>query len=158
MSCGRTKAMGKQIDKIKQQMQLTGPEILAQLIYSRAIKSKDRIFKQPYFGYPCYIEYCHEHQDEGFQLDCLYLGQEQSYMLVQPDYKSALAVAPQILEWLDAVYATCCPPEPPRAKGGRGNRVSNRQQIANSVLDMRGKNDQRRTPKKHPLHGSKNNM
>ncbi len=90
------------------------PEILAGLIWDGAINSKDRIFRVQYFRFPCYIEYTHEHDDDGFQLDCLYLGQEHSFMLVQPDYKSALGVAPSILQWLDATYAMCCPPEPPR--------------------------------------------
>ena len=145
--------MGKQIDKIKQQEQMTPPEILAGLIWDRAVNSRDRIFKTPYYRFPCYIEYCHEHEDDGFQLDCLYLGQEHSFMLVQPDYKSVLGAAPSILQWLDATYAMCCPPEPPRPKKGRRNRVSNRQQIANSVLNMRSQNIPQKDTQPRPQKG-----
>lgn len=120
--------MGKQIDKIKAQEQLTPPEILAGLIWDRAINSKDRIFRVQYYRFPCYIEYTHEHQDDGFQLDCLYLGQEHSFMLVQPDYKSALGVAPSILQWLDTTYAMCCPPEPPKSERRRRRRSAASQQ------------------------------
>lgn len=91
---------------------------------TRKAISRDRIFRVAYYRFPCYIEYTHEHQDDGFQLDCLYLGQEHSFMLVQPDYKSALGVAPSILQWLDATYAMCCPPEPPRPKKSSGKRAS----------------------------------
>ena len=132
--------MGKQIDKIKQQEQLTPPEILAGLIWDRAINSKDRIFRVQYYRFPCYIEYTHEHQDDGFQLDCLYLGQEHSFMLVQPDYKSVLGVAPSILQWLDATYAMCCPPEPPRPRRSRRRRVANCQQRTNSLMNTRTQN------------------
>ena len=122
--------MGKQIDKIKKQEQLTPREILAGLIWDRAINSKDRIFRVQYYRFPCYIEYCHEHQADGFQLDCLYLGQEHSFMLVQPNYESTLGAAPSILQWLDATYAMCCPPEPPRPSRERWRRNSNLQQKA----------------------------
>ena len=136
--------MGKQLEKIKQKEKMTPPEILAGLIWDRALNSKDRIFKVPYYRFPCYIEYCHENQDDGFQLDCLYLGQEHSFMLIQPKYKEVLGIAPQILEWLDATYAMCCPPEPPRPRRGRRVRVANRQQIDNPVLNTRTQN----TPRK----------
>lgn len=147
--------MGKQIDKIKQQEQMTPPEILAGLIWDRAVNSRDRIFKTPYYRFPCYIEYCHENQNDGFSLDCLYLGQEHSFMLIQPKYNDVLGVAPQILEWLDATYAMCCPPEPPRPKRGRRRRVANRQQIANSVLNMRAQNTPRNPQKQAPSSGTR---
>lgn len=130
--------MGKQIDRIKAQEQLTGPEILAGLIWDRALNSRDRIFRVQYYRFPCYIEYTHEHQDDGFQLDCLYLGQEHSFMLVQPKYNDVLGVAPQILEWLDATYAMCCPPDPPRPKRGRRNRTANNR----SMMGALGNNQQ----------------
>ena len=116
--------MGKQIDKIKRQQQMSIPEILAEYIWKGAINSRDRVFRVPYCELPCYIEYCHENEDDGFRLDCLYLGQEHSFMLIRPDYKSTLAVAPSILEWLSATYAMCCPPEPPRPRRSRQNRVA----------------------------------
>lgn len=142
--------MGQQIDKIKQQQQMTPPEILAGLIWDRAVNSKDRIFKVLYYRFPCYIEYCHESQDDGFTLDCLYLGQEHSFMLIQPKYNDVLGISPQILEWLDATFAMCCPPEPPRPRKGRGNRVANRQQIANSVMDLRARNALQQVQSKGP--------
>ncbi len=153
MSCGRARTMGKKIDRIKRQEQLTPPEKLAGLIWDRAINSRERIFRVPYYRFPCYIEYDHEHEDDSFTLDCLYLGQERSFMLVQPRYRDVLGVAPEILQWLDATYAMCCPPEPPRPRKGRRRRVANRQQIANSVLDMRPQNTPGRTPEKPPRKG-----
>ena len=151
MSCGRAKAMGKKIDRIKRQEQLTPPEKLAGLIWDRAINSRDRIFRVPYYRFPCYIEYDHEHEDDSFTLDCLYLGQERSFMLVQPRYRDVLGVAPEILQWLDATYAMCCPPEPPRPRKGRRRRVANRHQIANSVLDMSPQNTPFQGPQKGPF-------
>ena len=136
--------MGRQIDKIKQKELMTGPEILAGLIWDRAINAKSRFFKVPYYQFPCYIEYCHEHEGDGFRIDCLYLKQEHSFMLVQPKYKDVLSIAPQILDWLEATYAMCCPPEPPRPKLGKRNNVSNRQQIANSLLNIRRGNNMMR--------------
>lgn len=150
--------MGRQIDKIKAQEQLTPPEILAGLIWDRAVNSKDRIFRVPYYRFPCYIEYCHENQDDGFTLDCLYLGQEHSFMLVQPNYKEILVIAPQILEWLDATYAMCCPPEPPRPRKGRRNRVANGQQIANSLMDLRAQNTPRRAQQRAPSNRPKKGL
>lgn len=116
--------MGKQIDKIKAKEQLSPQEILAGLIWDRALNSRDRIFRSSYFGFPCYIEYCHEYQDDGFRLDCLYLGQEQSFMLIQPKFRDVLGAASQILEWLKETYMVCCPPEPPRPKKSGGKRAS----------------------------------
>lgn len=130
--------MGKQIDKIKQQERMTPQEILAGLIWDRAVNSIDRIFKVPYYRFPCYIEYCHEHEGDGFTLDCLYLGQEHSFMLVQPKYKEIVGIAQNILEWLDATYAMYCPPEPPRPRRGRRNRVANNR----SMMGPSGNNQQ----------------
>lgn len=114
--------MGKQLDKIRAQEMLTPSEILAGLIWDRAINTKERIFKVQYYRFPCYIEYSHESQYDSFSLDCLYLGQEHSFMLIQPKYKEVLEIAPQILEWLDATYALCCPPEPPKPKRQKAPR------------------------------------
>ena len=150
--------MGRQIDKIRQQEQLTPPEILAGLIWDRAVNSKDRIFRVPYYRFPCYIEYCHESQDDAFTLDCLYLEQEHSFMLIQPNYKEILAIAPQILEWLDATFAMCCPPEPPRPRKGGRNRVANRQQIANSVMDLRAQKPPQGARRRAPSNGLNNSL
>ena len=123
--------MGKLIDQIKRQEQLTGPEILAGFILDRAI-NKNGIVRLTYYSFPFWVEFV---QEDGMRLDCYYLHQERSFPLLalmkkRPDFNSVLAVAPGILEWLDATYAMCCPPEPPRPKRGRKGRVANRQQIA----------------------------
>ena len=122
--------MGKQIDRIKQRQELAPNEILAGLIWDRAVNSRDRIFKVPYYQFPCYIEYCHEHEDDGFSVDVLYLGQESSFMLIQPDYKSVLGVAGGILEWLDETYRQFCPPEPPKPERRTRRRSAASQQQA----------------------------
>lgn len=147
--------MGKRIDAIKRQEQMSPNEILAGLIWDRAVNSKDHIFKVPYYRFPCYIEYSHEYQEDSFTVDCLYLGQEHNFMLIQPNYKEILAIAPQILEWLEATYVMCCPPAPPRPKSGRRNRVANRQQIANSVINLSAQNTPQRAQQRVPSNQSK---
>lgn len=109
--------MGKRIDAIKRQEKMTPQEVLAGLVYERALKSKDRFFKIPYYEFPCYFEYSPD--NEMFILDVYYVGQEQSFFLVQPNYKSVLGIAPSVLEWLDGLYATI----PPEAKPMRRRRV-----------------------------------
>lgn len=145
--------MGKQIDKIRAREQMSPQEILAGLIWERAVNSRDHIFRVSYYQFPCYIEYCHEH--EAFTLDTLYLGQERSFMLIQPDYRSVLGVSGELLNWLDATFATCCPPEPPRPRRSRKGGVSNRQQLANFVVNTRAQNTPLKAPKQAPSKGQK---
>ena len=158
--------MGKQIDRIKQRQELAPNEILAGLIWDRAVNSRDRIFKVPYYQFPCYIEYCHEHEDDGFSIDVLYLGQESSFMLIQPDYKSVLGVAGGILEWLEETYRQFCPPEPPKPERKRRrssirpapsllgisqSQSTSQQKRAQSATKMGPGN----TPRKAPQNGPK---
>ena len=104
--------MGKMINKIKQQEQLSPPDILAGLIWDRAVNAKGHVFRTPYYRFPCYIEYVHDNDDDGFRIDIYYLQQETSFMILRPDYKSIRAVSPEILQWLDATYGSCAPIEP----------------------------------------------
>ena len=112
--------MGRMIDKIKQQEQMTPPEILAGLIWDKAVNSKDRIFKVPYYTEPCYIEYVHDDPGGAYSLDVYYLHQEHSFSLLKPSYKQVLAIAPSILEWLQSTYVSCNPIEPNKPQKGRG--------------------------------------
>ena len=100
----------KHIAAVKQQETMTPQEVMAGLIWSRAVNSKDHFFKVPYYEFPCYFEYATD--NEAFMLDVYYVGQEQVFSLLQPDYKSVLGVAPLILEWLENLYASV----PPKAK------------------------------------------
>lgn len=111
--------MGAQIDKIKKMQELSPEDILAGLIWDRAVNSKDHVFKVPYYGAPCYIEYCHD--NNSYTIDCLFLGQERSFMLIQPKYQQIRVVAPEILQWLQATYYIFAPPEP--AKKNRRRRT-----------------------------------
>ena len=134
--------MGVQIDKIKQQEQMTGPEILAGLIWDRAVNSRDHVFRVSYYQFPCYIEFVVD--GAAFFIDCYYLQQENRYSLIQPKYKEILAIAPEILNWLDATFATFAPPEPPRPKRSKQGKVSNRQQIAQAIMGLNNSNQQMR--------------
>ena len=140
--------MGKQIDKIKQQEQMTGPEILAGLIWDRAVNSRDHVFRVSYYRFPCYIEFVVD--GAAYFIDCYYLQQENRYSLIQPKYKDILAIAPEILTWLDATFATFAPPEPPRPKKSKQNRSSNRQQMANFVMNLRAGNTLNQGPSGSP--------
>ena len=147
--------MGKQLDKIKAQEMLTPPEILAGLIWDRAINSQDRVFRVSYYRFPCYIEYSHESQYDSFSLDCLYLGQEHSFMLIQPNYKEVLGIAPQILEWLDATYALCCPPEPPKPKRQKAPRRTPRP-LMKGPLGGNALNQNNQTTQNNNKRGARN--
>ena len=102
---------------------MTPQEVMAGLIWSRALNSKDHFFKVPYYEFPCYFEYATD--NEAFMLDVYYVGQEKVFPLIQPDYKSVLGVSNSILEWLENQYAAV-PPEakPQRRKRGTNSRSS----------------------------------
>lgn len=140
--------MGKRIDAIKRQEQMSPQEVMAGLLWARVVNSPDHFTKFQFYEYTVYFEYCND--NDAFRLDIYYLGQDHSFMLIQPDYNSVLGAAPSILDWLEATYATCCPPEPVKPKRGRRGRVANRQQIANSVLNMRAQNTPSKAPPKVP--------
>ena len=130
--------MGKLINQIKRQEMLTGPEILAGFILDRAT-NKNGIVRLTYYSFPFWVEYV---QEDGLRLDCYYLHQENSFPLLalmkkKPDYNSVLAVAPSILEWLDATYANCCPPEPKKA---RRRTPASQQQRSQSLAGPLGNN------------------
>lgn len=113
----------KHIEAIKRQECMTPQEVMAGLIWDRALKSKDHFFKIPYYEFPCYFEYSTD--NEVFMLDVYYVGQEQAFSLIQPDYKSVLGVASSILNWLESVYATIPPEAKPRKrKRGPNSRTS----------------------------------
>ena len=113
----------KHIAAVKQHEMMTPQEVMAGLIWSRAVNSKDHFFKIPFYEFPCYFEYATD--NEAFMLDVYYVGQEQAFPLIQPDYKSVLGVSNSILEWLENQYAAV-PPEakPRRRKRGTNSRSS----------------------------------
>lgn len=115
--------MFKHIAAIKQQETMTPQEVMAGLIWSRAVNSKDHFFKIPYYEFPCYFEYARD--NDAFMVDVYYVGQEQVFSLIQPDYKSVLGASNSILDWLENQYAAV-PPEakPRRRKRGTNSRSS----------------------------------
>ena len=109
--------MFRHIEAIKRQEQMTPQEVMAGLIWDRALNSKDHFFKIPFYEFPCYFEYSNDNQ--AFLLDVYYVGQEQVFTLLQPDYKSVLGAAPLILEWLENLYASVPPEAKPRKRRRR---------------------------------------
>lgn len=105
---------------------------MAGFIWDRALNSKDHFFKIPYYEFPCYFEYSND--NHAFMLDVYYVGQEQVFTLLQPDYKSVLAVSNSILEWLEGVYANVPPEAKPRKrKGGRMRGTNSRTSAPGSL-------------------------
>ena len=113
----------KHIAAIKRQETMTPQEVMAGLIWDRAVNSKDHFFKIPYYEFPCYFEYLAD--NEAFMVDVYYVGQERAFSLIQPDYKSVLGASTSILEWLENQYATV-PPEakPTKRKKGPNSQTS----------------------------------
>ena len=109
--------MFRHIEAIKRQEQMTPQEVMAGFIWDRALNSKDHFFKIPYYEFPCYFEFSND--NEAFMLDVYYVGQEQVFSLLQPDYKSVLAVAPLILDWLENLYASVPPEAKPKKRRRR---------------------------------------
>lgn len=105
----------RHIEAVKRQETMTPQEVMAGLIWSRAVNSKDHFFKISFYEFPCYFEYSAE---DVCMLDVYYVGQERPFTLIKPDYKSVLSVAPLILEWLEEQYASV----PPEAKPRRQRR------------------------------------
>ena len=120
--------MGKHIDAIKRQENLTPQEVMASFIWERAINSRDHFFSLPYYEYKLYLEYCDD--NSAFRIDTYYLKQDNSFSLVQPDWNSVLAASKQILEWAESLYAAV-PKQPTRRK----RRGSTRQQNPQSVMN-----------------------
>ena len=111
----------KHIEAIRRQETMTPQEVMAGLIWSRAVNSKDHFFKIPYYEFPCYFEYATD--NEAFMLDVYYVGQEKVFSLIQPDYKSVLGASTSILDWLENQYAAV----PPEAKPRKRKRGPNSQ-------------------------------
>ena len=111
----------RHIEAIRRQETMTPQEVMAGLIWSRAVNSKDHFFKVPYYEFPCYFEYATD--NEAFMLDVYYVGQEKVFPLIQPDYKSVLGASSSILDWLENQYAAV----PPEAKPRRQKRGPNSQ-------------------------------
>ena len=111
----------KHIEAIRRQETITPQEVMAGLIWSRAVNSKDHFFKIPYYEFPCYFEYATD--NEAFMLDVYYVGQEKVFSLIQPDYKSVLGASTSILDWLENQYAAV----PPEAKPRKRKRGPNSQ-------------------------------
>ena len=124
---------------------MTPQEVMAGLLWARVVNSPDHFTKFKYYEYTAYFEFCND--NDAFRMDVYYLGQDHSFMLVQPDYNSVLGAAPSILEWLEATYLALCPPEQVKPKRGRRGRVVNRQQIAQSLTGPLGNNQQVRQKK-----------
>lgn len=115
----------KHIAAIRRQETMTPQEVMAGLIWSRAVNSKDHFFKIPYYEFPCYLEYATD--NEAFMVDVYYVGQEQAFSLLQPDYKSVLGASTSILDWLENQYAAVPPEAKPRKrKGGRMRGTNSR--------------------------------
>ena len=111
----------KHIEAIRRQETMTPQEVMAGLIWSRAVNSKDHFFKIPYYEFPCYFEYATD--NEAYMLDVYYVGQEKVFSLIQPDYKSVLGASTSILDWLENQYAAV----PPEAKPRKRKRGPNSQ-------------------------------
>ena len=111
----------KHIAAIKRQESMTPQEVMAGLIYDRALNSKDHFFKIPYYEFPCYFEFSADNQ--VFMVDVYYVGQERAFSLLQPDYKSVLGISSSILDWLESQYASV----PPEAKPRKRKRGANSQ-------------------------------
>lgn len=134
--------MGKRIEAIKRLQQSTPQEVMAGYLWNFVVNSKEHFWKTKYYDQTAYFEL--NHDNDAYMIDILYCGQETSFplntfMRPSPDYKSVLAITDQLLSWLENTYAvnTSVLPEPPRPRRGRRNRVANRQQIANSLIDLR---------------------
>ena len=150
--------MGRRIEAIKRVIQSSPQEVMAGFLYHNVVNSRDHFWKTKYYKYTAYFELNHE--NDAYMIDVLYLGQEASFnlntfMKTFPDYGSVLAITGQLLSWLENTYAvnTSALPEPPRPRKGRRNRVANRQQIANSVMDLRVQNTPRGTQQRAPQNG-----
>lgn len=132
--------MGKMIDSIKRQEQLAlnPQEFMASLIWYYVVKGNGHFFKTHMHNIPCWIEYSHEMPDDPFMIDVYYLHQEHSFMLVQPTYSQALAVAPEVLSWLESVYASSCPMEPvhPQKKKARRSIAGRQQRPQPSITNQ----------------------
>ena len=152
--------MGKKIDRLRKLQSLTPQEFLASLLFYYVVNGKDHFFKTQFNEYPLWLEYAHENEDDAFTLDVLYLGQEHSFMLIKPDYKSVLAVAPQLLEWLQSTYTSTVPVVPvmpsKRQRGRRPPRVRPQRPQANTSLPNALQNSGQQASNNQKQHDTSN--
>lgn len=132
--------MGAKIDAIKKQVQLTPQEFMASMLYYYVFNSDGHFFKSSYNNQPLYLEYSKD--DTGPKLDVLYMMNEKSFPLLlfmkrQPDYESALQIAPELLSWLQSVYISETPQKSQRQRRGRRRMTGGRQnnQVAPGMMN-----------------------
>ena len=107
--------MGERIEAIKRLQQSSPQEVMAGYLWNFVVNSKDHFFKTKYYECTAYFEL--NNDNDACMIDVYYLGQETSFplstfMRKAPDYKSVLAITPQLLEWLENTYAVSNTPEP----------------------------------------------
>ena len=100
--------MGKRIEAIRRLEQSSPQEVMAGYLFNFVVNGEEHFFKTKYYEYTAYFEL--NHDNDVYMIDVLYLGQETSFPLSTfmrkvPDYKSVLAITPQLLEWLENTYA-----------------------------------------------------
>ena len=123
--------MGKKIDAIKKQVQLTPQEFMASMLNYYVFNSDGHFFKSSYNSQPLWLEY--RNDDNGPKLDVLYMMNEKSFPLLlfmkrQPDYETALHITPELLSWLQSVYISETPQKPPRQRRGKRRMARGGQQ------------------------------
>lgn len=107
--------MGARIEAIKRMQQSSPTEVMAGYLWHYVVNSEDHFLKIQYYESNAWFEMCHE--NDAYVIDILYLGQEMSFplstfMRTAPDYKSVLAITPQLLEWLENTHAVSGVPGP----------------------------------------------
>ena len=122
--------MGKKIDAIKKQVQLTPQEFFASLL-NYYVFNGGHFFKTSYNKQPLWLEYSND--DRGPRLDVLYMMCEKSFPLLlfmkqQPDYETALHIAPELLSWLQSVYISETPQKPQRQQRSKRRMAGGGQQ------------------------------
>ena len=124
--------MGARIEAIKRMQQSTPEEVMAGYLLNFVVFGKEHFLKIKYYDRTAYFEMCHD--NNAYTIDVLYIGQETSFplstfMRKAPDYKSVLAIAPQLLEWLENTYAVSnVPAIPTNQKSNRRTSIASRQQ------------------------------
>ena len=107
--------MGKRIEAIKRMQQSSPTQLLAGYLNYYVLNGKDHFWKTKHYNYAAFFEL--NHDNEMYMIDVYYLGQETSFplstfMRKAPDYKSVLAITPQLLEWLENTYTAYGAPDP----------------------------------------------
>ena len=100
--------MGARIDALKKMMLSSPEQVMASYLLNFVVNGEDHFFKTKYYEFTAYFEL--NHDNDAYMIDVLYLGQETSFplstfMRTYPDYKSVLAITPELLKWLENTYA-----------------------------------------------------